>query len=228
MIAKLWGRLDEILDDGVVVDVRGVGYHAYCSGRTLRGLPAAGAPVELFIVTHVREDHIHLYGFLDAIERDWFGLLQTVQGVGARVALAILAVIEPHDLMLVIAAQDKAALMQANGVGGKLASRILTELKDATGTLGLGPAVAAAASGGREGDAISALVNLGYRRAEAAGAVASAASSGAKEVSMTESSLIWRALRGWRGSGPRDRRHRPGRAPPRPPRRPLPCADSRD
>ena len=177
MIAKLWGRLDEIRDDGVVIDVRGVGYHAYCSGRTPRGLPAAGAAVELFMVTHVREDHIHLYGFIDAIERDWFGLLQTVQGVGARVALAILAVIEPRDLMLVIAAEDKAALSQANGVGGKLATRILTELKDATGNLGLGPAVAAAATGGREGDAISALVNLGYRRAEAAGAVASAARS---------------------------------------------------
>lgn len=174
MIAKLWGRLDEIRDDGVVIDVQGVGYHAYCSGRTLRGLPAAGAAVELFTVTHVREDHIHLYGFIDAIERDWFGLLQTVQGVGARVALAILAVIEPQNLMLVIAAQDKAALSQANGVGAKLATRILTELKDATGNLGLGPAVAAAAPGGRESDAVSALVNLGYRRTEAAGAVATA------------------------------------------------------
>ncbi len=182
MIAKLWGRLDEILDDGVVVDVQGVGYHAFCSGRTMRGLPAAGSTVELFIDTHVREDHIHLYGFIDAIERDWFGLLQTVQGVGARVALAILAVIEPDDLLLVIAAQDKAALIQANGVGGKLATRILTELKDVAGDLGLGRAaalagesVAGAPLGGDLGDAISALVNLGYRRGEAAGAVASAA-----------------------------------------------------
>ncbi len=180
MIAKLWGRLDEIRDDAVVIDVSGVGYHAFCSGRTLRGLPVAGAAVELFIVTHVREDHIHLYGFIDAIERDWFGLLQTVQGVGARVALAILAVIEPHDLVLVIAAQDKAALSQANGVGGKLATRILTELKDAAGALDLGGTAALAgeamaAIGGAPGDAISALVNLGYRRGEAAGAVASAA-----------------------------------------------------
>ena len=180
MIAKLWGRLDEIRDDAVVIDVSGVGYHTFCSGRTLRGLPAAGAAVELFIVTHVREDHIHLYGFIDAIERDWFGLLQTVQGVGARVALAILAVIEPGDLVLVIAAQDKAALSQANGVGGKLATRILTELKDAAGTLGLGGTAALAGDamapiGGAPGDAISALVNLGYRRGEAAGAVASAA-----------------------------------------------------
>jgi Holliday junction DNA helicase RuvA len=177
MIAKLWGRLDEILDDGVVVDVQGVGYHAFCSGRTLRRLPAAGAAVELHIVTHVREDHIHLYGFIDTIERDWFGLLQTVQGVGARVALALLAVIEPADLLVVIAAQDKAALMQANGVGGKLATRILTELKDAAGSVNLGTAALAveAGAGGDVGDAVSALVNLGYRRGEAAVAVASAA-----------------------------------------------------
>ncbi|MFP6731183.1 MAG: Holliday junction branch migration protein RuvA [Alphaproteobacteria bacterium] len=184
MIAKLWGRLDEILDDGVVIDVQGVGYHAFCSGRTLRGLPAAGTAIELFIDTHVREDHIHLFGFIDALERDWFGLLQTVQGVGARVALAILAVIEPQDLLLVIAAQDKAALIQANGVGSKLATRILTELKDLAGKLDLGKAAALAGDiagggplGGVAGDAISALANLGYRRAEAAGAVASAARS---------------------------------------------------
>ena len=182
MIAKLWGRLDEIRDDGVVVDVQGVGYHAFCSGRTLRSLPAAGAAVELFIDTHVREDHFHLYGFIDAMERDWFGLLQTVQGVGARVALAILAVIEPHELALVIAAQDKAALSQANGVGGKLATRILTELKDTAGGLSLGGGAALAGEvaaggqiGGAAGDAMSALVNLGYRRTEASVAVAAAA-----------------------------------------------------
>lgn len=178
MIAKLWGRLDEIRDDGVVIDVQGVGYHAFCSGRTLRGLPAAGATIELFIDTHVREDHIHLFGFIDALERDWFGLLQTVQGVGARVALALLAVIEPDDLALVIAAQDKAALIRANGVGGKLATRILTELKDAAGGLSLGGGAALAgevAAGGQSNDAISALVNLGYRRTEASVAVAAAA-----------------------------------------------------
>ena len=125
----------------------------------------------------MREDHIHLYGFIDTIERDWFGLLQTVQGVGARVALALLAVIEPADLLVVIAAQDKAALMQANGVGGKLATRILTELKDAAGSVNLGTAALAveAGAGGDVGDAVSALVNLGYRRGEAAVAVASAA-----------------------------------------------------
>ena len=177
MIAKLWGRLDQVLDDGVIVEVHGVGYHAYCSGRTLRTLPAAGAPVELFIETHVREDHIHLYGFIDEAERYWFGLLQTVQGVGARVALALLAVLGPDELGPVIAAQDKAALSQANGVGGKLAARILSELKGAVGDLALGPAAVAGVSAveGTASDAVSALVNLGYRRGEVVGAVASAA-----------------------------------------------------
>ena len=177
MIAKLWGRLDQLLDDGAIVEVHGVGYHAYCSGRTLRALPEVGSPVELFIETHVREDHIHLYGFIDEAERYWFRLLQTVQGVGARVALALLAVVGPDELGQVIAAQDKAALSQANGVGGKLAARILSELKGAVGDLALGPAAAggAAAVEGTAGDAVSALVNLGYRRGEVVGAVASAA-----------------------------------------------------
>ena len=177
MIAKLWGRLDQVLDDAVIVEVHGVGYLAYCSGRTLRTLPVAGSPVELFIETHVREDHIHLYGFIDEAERHWFRLLQTVQGVGARVALALLAAVGPDDMGQVIAAQDKAALSQANGVGGKLAARILSELKGAVGDLALGPVAAGGASAveGTAGDAVSALVNLGYRRGEVVGAVASAA-----------------------------------------------------
>ena len=178
MIAKLWGRLDESREDSVVVDVHGVGYLAYCSGRTLRALPPAGATVALYVDTHVREDHIHLYGFVDEAERDWFRLLQTVQGVGARVALAILAVIGPDDMVQVIAAQDKAALSQANGVGGKLAGRILGELKDVAGNLALGPAAAAGGPSAFEGapaDAVSALVNLGYRRGDVVGAVASVA-----------------------------------------------------
>ena len=177
MIAKLWGRLDQVLDDAVIVEVHGVGYLAYCSGRTLRALPAAGSPVELFIETHVREDHIHLYGFIDEAERYWFRLLQTVQGVGARVALALLAVVGPDEMGQVIAAQDKAALSQANGVGGKLAARILSELKGAVGDLALGPVAAAGGSAveGTASDAVSALVNLGYRRGEVVGAVASAA-----------------------------------------------------
>lgn len=179
MIAKLSGLLDSIGDDRAVVDVGGVGYLAFCSGRTLRCLPGPGSPVQLFIETHVREDHIHLYGFADEAERDWFQLLQTVQGVGARVALAILTVLSPAELAVAIAAQDKATVSQANGVGGKLAGRIVSELRGTVGDLALTPAVliAGAAHGpakGAETDAVSALVNLGYRRSEAAMAVAGA------------------------------------------------------
>ncbi|MCH7930331.1 MAG: Holliday junction branch migration protein RuvA [Proteobacteria bacterium] len=175
MIARLWGRLDSVGDDSVVVDVNGVGYLAFCSARTLRALPAPGAAAELYVETHVREDHIHLYGFVDEAERDWFRLLQTVQGVGARVALAILGVIGPGEMGQAIAAQDKAALSQANGVGSKLAGRIVSELRDAVGGLELGPAAAIAAVEGDTADAVSALVNLGYRRGEAVTAVTSAA-----------------------------------------------------
>jgi Holliday junction DNA helicase RuvA len=179
VIAKLSGLLDTIGDDRAVVDVGGVGYLAFCSGRTLHSLPGPGSPVQLFIETHVREDHIHLYGFADEAERDWFQLLQTVQGVGARVALAILTVLSPAELAVAIAAQDKATVSQANGVGGKLAGRIVSELRGTVGDLALTPAVliAAAAHGPAKGagtDAVSALVNLGYRRSEAAMAVAGA------------------------------------------------------
>ena len=138
MIAKLAGVLDSVGEDWAVVDVAGVGYLVYCSARTLRTLPAPGAPVRLFVETHVRQDHIHLFGFVDESERDWFRLLQTVQGVGARVALAILAALGPSDLVVAIAAQDKAAVSQANGVGGKLAGRIVAELRDTVGDLALG------------------------------------------------------------------------------------------
>ena len=182
MIAKLWGRLDEILDDGVVIDVQGVGYHAFCSGRTLRGLPAAGTAIELFIDTHVREDHIHLYGFADAAEREGFRLLTTVQGVGAKVALGILSVLTTDALAQAVAAGDKAAVSQAQGVGPKLATRIVTELKDKVGGIALGAAVLAVATSepatpaegakAAASDAVSALVNLGYGRTEAFGAVA--------------------------------------------------------
>ncbi len=179
MIAKLAGLLDSVGDDQAVVDVGGVGYLVFCSGRTMRALPAAGQPVVIHVETHVREDHIHLYGFADEAERDWFRLLQSVQGVGARVALAILTVHAPGNLMLIIAAQDKAAVAQANGVGAKLAGRIVAELKDAVGGLALHPAGvtggAALIEVGVEGDAVSALINLGYRRTEAAMAVAGAA-----------------------------------------------------
>jgi holliday junction DNA helicase RuvA len=178
MIAKLTGILDHLGADGAIVDVGGVGYLVFASTRTL-GQLQPGAAARLLIETHVREDHIHLYGFIDAAERDWFRLLTTVQGVGAKVALAILSAVAPNDLTLAIVAQDKAMLARAEGVGPKLAARIVNELRDKVGGLALAATSAAAAAPaaddpGATGDAVSALVNLGYRRAEAFGAVAAA------------------------------------------------------
>ena len=181
MIAKLTGLLDSIGDDHAVVDVGGVGYLLYCPGRTLGRLPGLGEAASFSVITHVREDHIHLYGFADEQERDWFRLLTTVQGVGARVALAILTVLGPGDLVQAIAAQDRAALTRAEGVGPKVATRILGELKDKAGGLALGPAAAidgaawGPATDGPPHDAVSALTNLGYGRGEAFGAVSQAA-----------------------------------------------------
>ncbi len=180
MIAKLSGIVDSTGSDWVVVDVGGVGYLAFCSGRTLAALPAAGSPVSLLVETHVREDHIHLYGFLDAADRDWFRLLTTVQGVGARVALAVQSVLSATDLMQAVLIQDKTPLTRASGVGPKLAGRIVAELKDKVGGISLAAPAAAIADAaavevGPVADAVSALVNLGYRRAEAFGAVAHAA-----------------------------------------------------
>lgn len=175
MIGKLTGVIDSIGDDWVILDVSGVGYLVYCSGRTLGLLPPPGGAATLRIETHVREDHIHLYGFVDQAEHDWFRLLQTVQGVGAKMALAVLSVLPPHDLERAIAAQDKAAIARAHGVGQKLASRIASELKDKAGGIVLGPVAAAnggAVAGAVSEDAVSALVNLGYRRAEAFAAIA--------------------------------------------------------
>ena len=181
MIAKLAGILDQIGPDGAVVDVGGVGYLVFCSTRTIGHLPAPGGAARLLIETHVREDHIHLYGFIDAVERDWFRLLTTVQGVGARLALALLSAVSPDGLALAILAQDKATLARADGVGPRLAARIVNELRDKVGGLATSapmPSTGAAAPVGEQGaaaDAVSALVNLGYRRAEAFGAVAAAA-----------------------------------------------------
>jgi Holliday junction DNA helicase RuvA len=180
MIAKLTGILDHIGPDGVIIDVGGVGYLVFASNRTLGQLPPSGGAARLLIETHVREDHIHLYGFFDAVERDWFRLLTTVQGVGARLALAVLSAVAPNDLTLAIVAQDKAMLARADGVGPRLAARIVNELRDKVGGLVLAatnaaaPAPQAASEPGATGDAVSALVNLGYRRAEAFGAVAAA------------------------------------------------------
>ena len=183
MIGKLTGLVDSSGEDWVILDVGGVGYLLFCSGRTLARLGAAGEPARLWVETHVREDHIHLYGFVDQAERDWYRLLSTVQGVGARMALAILSVLPPEDLVRAIASQDKAALTRANGVGPKLGQRIVTELKDKVGAIEWGgDRIVLAEAGLPEGaprqppdDAVSALVNLGYRRTEAFGAVAKAA-----------------------------------------------------
>ena len=174
MIARLTGLIDAATAEGVVLDVNGVGYLVFCSPRTLARLPAKGAPASLLVETHVREDHIHLYGFADVGERDWFRLLTTVQGVGAKLAQAVLGVLSPDDLARAIAAGDKASLARAPGVGQKLAGRIAAELKDKVGAVALGPAIAALPERGVEADAVSALVNLGYRRAEAFEAVAAA------------------------------------------------------
>jgi len=179
MIAKLAGVIDQIGPEAAIIDVSGVGYLAFCSTRTIGRLPAVGAPASLLIETHVREDHIHLYGFVDAAERDWFRQLTTVQGVGARLALAILSAVAPEHLGPAILARDKAALMRADGVGARLAARIVNELHDkvdgAAAEATVPTTTAADADAGPAADAVSALVNLGYRRTGAFGAVATAA-----------------------------------------------------
>src|SRR5450755_1441454 len=130
MIGKLKGVIDSYGEDFVILEVHGVGYLVHCSARTLQALPAAGEAVELAIETHVREDQIRLFGFLSDIEREWFKLLQTVQGVGTKVALSILSTLTPADLASAIALRDKAMVARSPGVGPKVAERIVTELKD--------------------------------------------------------------------------------------------------
>lgn len=185
MIAKLKGILDQLGDGTAVIDVGGVGYLIFASARTLSALGEVGAAVSVEVETHVREDHIHLYGFATGTEKASFKMLQTVQGVGAKHALSILSVLSPDEVFTAIAAQDKTMLSRADGVGPKLAQRIVNELKDKTVNIALGlgteaPAVArmtaAPDAPGREqvADAVSALVNLGYGRAEAFGAVTAA------------------------------------------------------
>ena len=181
MIARLRGRLDGIAEDHAVVDVGGVGYLVVCSARTLAGLPGVGEAVDLHIETQVRAESITLYGFRDPAERVWFRLLQTVQGIGGRVALAVLSVLGPDQLARAVAAQDKAALSRASGVGPRLAARIVSELRERlvdlpapVGTVAAAPVTGAS---GPAADAISALINLGYGRSEAHAAVAKAAAS---------------------------------------------------
>jgi holliday junction DNA helicase RuvA len=183
MIGKLKGVIDSYGEDFVILDVNGVGYLVQCSARTLQALPAAGGPVSLAIETHVREDQIRLFGFLSDGEREWFRLLQTVQGVGTKVALSVLGTLKPADLASAIALRDKAMVARAPGVGPKVAERIVTELKDkAPAYADLDPAVVRLSGAVDESraprplsDAVSALVNLGYGQPQAAAAVAAAA-----------------------------------------------------
>ena len=174
MIARLTGILAENGADYAVIDVAGVGYLVQASTRTLSAIGAIGGQVMLFTEMQVREDAITLFGFGSAGERDWFRLLTSVQGVGGRVALAILSVLGPEDLNRAVASGDKAMIARANGVGPKLAQRIAMELKDKVGGIDLGPGAAPAPKGGAAADALSALANLGFRPAEANSAVAAA------------------------------------------------------
>jgi holliday junction DNA helicase RuvA len=182
MIGKLKGVIDSYGEDNVIVDVGGVGYLVHCSARTLQALPAAGEPVTLAIETHVREDQIKLFGFLSDGEREWFRLLQTVQGVGTKVALAVLGTLKPSELASAIAMRDKAMVARTPGVGAKVAERIVTELKDkAPAYADVDPAVVRLSGAldekrapGPVADAVSALVNLGYGQPQAAAAVAAA------------------------------------------------------
>lgn len=182
MIAKLTGVLDSTGTDWAVIDCAGVGYLITASGRTLSRLGNPGGDVSVLVEMKVSEDRIQLFGFADASERDWFRLLTTVQGVGSKVGISLLSALPPDKLAAAIMAQDKSALSAADGVGPKLASRIANELKDKVGELRLGAGMGAAAPAGKgvapdaagsstAADAISALVNLGYKRVEAFSAV---------------------------------------------------------
>lgn len=205
MIGKLTGIVDQPAEDHVILDVGGVGYVVFCSARTLSALPSTGESASLLIETHVREDHIHLYGFAESLEREWFRLLSGVQGVGARMALAILSILPPLSLAQAIAAQDRASLTRANGVGPKLAARVISELKDKAGQFatteslahevssGAAAVAGEAAMAGQAEDAVSALVNLGYRRTEAFAAVSKTARQQGEEASLQ--GLIREALR---------------------------------
>jgi Holliday junction DNA helicase RuvA len=183
MIGKLKGTIDSYGEDFVILDVHGVGYLVHCSTRTLQALPREGEAATLAIETYVREDQIRLFGFSSDVEREWFRLLQTVQGVGARVALSVLGTLKPADLASAVAMRDKAAVARAPGVGPKVAERIVTELKDkAPAYAAVDPAVVRLSGAIEERrapqpvtDAVSALVNLGYGQPQAAAAIAAAA-----------------------------------------------------
>ncbi len=185
MIAKLRGLLDSFAADHAVIDVSGVGYLVFASSRTLSGLSAIGEPVVLHTEMQVSEDDIRLIGFSSAEERDWFRLLTSVQGVGSRVALGILSALSGDELYRAIASGDKAMVARAQGVGPKLAQRIVNELKDRAGGVVLGSAGAPVpVAAGHAADAVSALVNLGFRPAEASAAVAKAEAELGPEASL--------------------------------------------
>ena len=193
MIGKLKGLIESYGEDYVIVDVGGVGYEVHCSARTLQELPGVGQPATLAIETHVREDQIRLFGFVTEIEREWFRLLQTVQGVGTKVALAVLGTLKPSELASAIAMRDKAMVARTPGVGPKVAERIVTELKDkAPAYTDVDPALVRL-SGALDDkrapapvtDAVSALVNLGYGQAQAAAAIAVAARSAGEGAEAT-------------------------------------------
>ena len=182
MIGKLKGVIDSYGDDWIILDVHGVGYLVHCSRRTLGALPSVGEAATLAIETHVRETEIKLFGFTGDLERNWFRLLQNVQGVGAKVALAILGTLTPGELASAIALQDKAMVARSPGVGPKVAQRIVAELKDkaptlsgdASGAIGLQQEIGEGVAGGAVQDAVSALTNLGYSGQQASAAVSAA------------------------------------------------------
>ncbi|MBM3543391.1 MAG: Holliday junction branch migration protein RuvA [Alphaproteobacteria bacterium] len=193
MIGKLKGRIDSISSNTVIVDVGGVGYEVTVGSRTLTSLPPAGEAVTLAVDTHVREDEIRLYGFTTEHERAWFRALQSVQGVGAKVALAVLGTLSATDLANAVALQDKSLVARAPGVGPKVAARIVAELKDKMPQLapairaggGLAP-VTALPEGLAATDAVSALTNLGYAHGEAAAAVSAAIGKAGREARAEE------------------------------------------
>lgn len=196
MIARLKGVLDEVGPDWAVIDVGGVGYLVHCSARTLDALGPVGEACQIFTELQVSENDMRLLGFASAGERDWFRLLTTVQGVGSKVALAILSALSPGEIRDACAAGDAAMVARAQGVGPKLASRIVNELKDKAGALPGGGAVAgvvAAPRGSASADAVSALQNLGFKPGVAASAVAAALSELGEEAG--EGDLIRVALR---------------------------------
>ncbi len=201
MIGKLTGTIDEIGTDFAVIDVGGVGYVVHCAARVLSSLGQPGTRASLFVETHLREDQIKLFGFTTSEEREWFRLLQTVQGVGAKVALSILSALNVSDLARAVAFEDKAQVGRAQGVGPKLAQRIVAELKDKAAAIsaplhiarGEGAIIGFTRPQGAAAEAVSALVNLGYNQAQASQAIAAVVAREGKEIPLQ--ALIREGLR---------------------------------